>query len=820
MGSNQWREVTKAEPCPICSHGDWCAFSTDGSACRCMRLDAPSAGWKFLRTDSDGGSTFRRTDATPTPAPAKPDKPRKRHETFEGAVKALAWNVERCQKEAGKRIGAEFVAYYPYERLDESDNAVEVNREVRFLDPSGKKEMRWCHQGSDNRWVTKRGDHRGIFGLGNVLAAPSDTPILIVEGAKVAVLAKDLDLLAVTSGGCTSAKLVDWSPLSGRDVVVLPDAGEDGAKYADAIQRALAKLNSPPSVKVIRLPGLEDSEDLEEYIANQRTAGLSDDAIREKIVTMIEDAPKAEPPAPEPEPKKKRAGPPIDEQLLKMVLDRYDIRRSMDDKTFATLKDGKSCIVQMVNTDRRGICGVMRRMYTDRHEYANLDQSVLNKVVATLDSRGDDLDRETIHLRVADYGENTSYYDPGWRSGQAIQIGPDGWDVVERPPVWFRRAQLTYPMPEPVRGGDLDRLRELINVQTDAEWTMLLGWLVACTFEVIDHPICFLGGRAASGKSTVMHLITSAIDYLGDEDLAPPEDPRSWAALADNSWVMQADNISHIDAAWSNTLCSGVTGARKPDRELYTNTGLVVIGMRRCIILTSIDVGKVRSDLASRLMKINLKRIDKPRKPRVLREAFKSAHGEIFGGLLDLSAKVRGRLPNITDTGSFRCVDYAYILKAIDQELGTTGFDAYAAMQADCTRAVVEDDVVGEMVVKLVRENGGRWSGKMRDLFQMLDGRAGTPKTPATLGKAINHMENSLEAMGIRFKSRPTNDARVWTFYEFASDVASGDDPNVRKFAPAPSTDEDPFPLNPPPPSPMEAEEVYVDEHGEECGTI
>ena len=49
-----WVRVSKREPCKICSRGDWCGITRDGSVAHCMRVESdhpcPSGGWfRFLK---------------------------------------------------------------------------------------------------------------------------------------------------------------------------------------------------------------------------------------------------------------------------------------------------------------------------------------------------------------------------------------------------------------------------------------------------------------------------------------------------------------------------------------------------------------------------------------------------------------------------------------------------------------------------------------------------------------------------------------------------------------------------------------------------
>src|SRR5262249_50192947 len=47
------------------------------------------------------------------------------------------------------------------------------------------------------------------------------------------------------------------------------------------------------------------------------------------------------------------------------------------------------------------------------------------------------------------------YLDLGNATWQAVAITSKGWQVIDTPPVKFRRAKGMLPLPEPVRGGTL-----------------------------------------------------------------------------------------------------------------------------------------------------------------------------------------------------------------------------------------------------------------------------------------------------------------------------------------------------------------------------
>jgi hypothetical protein len=64
----------------------------------------------------------------------------------------------------------------------------------------------------------------------------------------------------------------------------------------------------------------------------------------------------------------------------------------------------------------------------------------------------------TVHLRVAEHAGRL-YLDLCDRAWRAVETDAEGWRIVDRPPVKFRRTCGSQPLPEPERGGSLEELR-------------------------------------------------------------------------------------------------------------------------------------------------------------------------------------------------------------------------------------------------------------------------------------------------------------------------------------------------------------------------
>jgi hypothetical protein len=100
-----------------------------------------------------------------------------------------------------------------------------------------------------------------LYGL-HLMYARSEALVWIAEGEKAADALNtafaawnvDMQHVATTSGGMSSASSADWMPLSGRRVIVWPDNDEPGAKYAGEVSDKLQSIAA--SVQVVDVAAL------------------------------------------------------------------------------------------------------------------------------------------------------------------------------------------------------------------------------------------------------------------------------------------------------------------------------------------------------------------------------------------------------------------------------------------------------------------------------------------------------------------------------------------------------------------------------------
>jgi hypothetical protein len=162
------------------------------------------------------------------------------------------------------------------------DTEVDGKREKRILPAS---------RGEDGKWrLTGMQGPRPLYALRELLAAPKESMVFVVEGEKAADATRSLGAVATTSAhGSKSADKTDWSPLAGREVVILPDHDEAGEQYAERVAE-LAKNAGAKSVLIVRLsalwPEMPRGGDMADFLAHH---GGDTDEVRQALDRAIEE---------------------------------------------------------------------------------------------------------------------------------------------------------------------------------------------------------------------------------------------------------------------------------------------------------------------------------------------------------------------------------------------------------------------------------------------------------------------------------------------------------------------------------------------------
>jgi hypothetical protein len=368
--------------------------------------------------------------------------------------------------------------------------------------------------------------------------------------------------------------------------------------------------------------------------------------------------------------------------------------------------------------------------------------------------------RLAVHVRSAEV-DGRLFIDLGDDSRDAVDVGPEGWRIVQRPPVRFVRPRGLLPLPHPVAGGRVDDLRPLVNVEDDAQFRLLVAWLVAAQRARGPFPILCVQGEHGSAKSTCSRFVRHLVDPKKPILRSLPRDERDLAVAARASHALAFDNLSGLPAWLSDALCRVATGGGFATRSLYTNDEETIFDFVRPVILNGIDDVASRADLADRCLTVTLPAIPKARRKseKEILARFDDAAPGIYGAILTAVAAGLAHEHEVRIAERPRMADFAVFVTAAEAALGWGPGDfmaAYTSNQNEAVAMAIDADIVAKTVVRFMRERDV-WSGEPAELHQALEELAserdrsqrGWPKAPNALSNRLRRLAPVLRESGI-----------------------------------------------------------------------
>jgi len=440
-------------------------------------------------------------------------------------------------------------------------------------------------------------------------------------------------------------------------------------------------------------------------------------------------------------------------KLVKLAHELYDVIVDETGTPYAVPKKGPQIVAPL--TGRGGsLAKRLTAEYFSRYENAP-NQNALTSTMQVLEATAVANGRVRVDLRCARTDTGLAI-DTGDSAGRVLVVDPTGWRVRAKPPagVLFRRTRLTAAMPTPSRRGDLGLLRELLNV-TDEGWDLVRAWLVMAWLPDVPVPILSATGVQGVGKSFLGRTIVTVVDPSAAPLRSAPKELSDWQTTAAASRVVGIDNISRISEWWSDAMCRAVTGEGSAKRQLYTDDDLHISSFHRAVLLTSIDPGALRGDLAERLLPIELRGgLRRRRSEEWLNAELDRRLPRILGGLLDLVSAV---LANPVEPKHLpRMADAAKVMASVDEVLGSHSLDAYRRSQSTMVQVVLEGDPVGGALLQWLPTVGGEWIGTPTELYGALvpwqpPGGRQWPGSPRGLSARLKRLQPQLrDAYGLR----------------------------------------------------------------------
>ncbi|MET9131051.1 ATP-binding protein [Streptomyces antibioticus] len=371
---------------------------------------------------------------------------------------------------------------------------------------------------------------------------------------------------------------------------------------------------------------------------------------------------------------------------------------------------------------------------------------------------------QPVHIRVAPGLDGATWLDLGRNDGQSVRIHPTGWDIRTPDPseVCWRRTQLTGELPLPAKdtnGKGIDALFRLCNFVNAETECLAMAWLIGCLEPSVPVPAPFLTGPQGAGKSTAGRMLIRLIEGMSSDLRRAPKDEDNLIAAVAAGWVTALDNLSHMTPDLSDAMCCIVTGAESVKRALFTDGDVFRARYRRPLLLTGIDVGVIRPDLAERLLPLRLERPKVRRTEAELWAEYAEALPVMLGSLLDLTVKVRAATA-VTPT-DLRMADFAHLCAQLDQAMGFGALAAYRAGLDDLNDDVIEGDLLAQTVLQYAadmpagaqeRMSSAEWLHLLTRLYSGEDCRPlpkGWPTTGKVLSDRLKRLQPTLAARGL-----------------------------------------------------------------------
>jgi hypothetical protein len=384
-----------------------------------------------------------------------------------------------------------------------------------------------------------------------------------------------------------------------------------------------------------------------------------------------------------------------------------------------------------------------------------------------------DRPQRPVSTRVAEL-DGAIWLDLANDDWEAVKVIPAGWRVVANPPVAFRRPAGMLPLPRPLPGGSLAELRAFINA-AEADWPLLVTFLVAMARPRGPYPVLNLLGGQGSAKTTTARVLRDLVDPNAVSLRGEPRDLRDLAIAGTNSHVAGFDNLSRLPPWLSDGLCRLATGGGFATRELYSDDAEALFDFQKPVLVTGIEELAVRGDLLDRSLLVYLPPVgEEDRRPEEeLWIAYGQARPRLLGALLEAVAVGLRRLPQVRLDRLPRMADYTRWAYAAAPGLQLDP-DVFLAAYRDNREAANELALEASPVAREVRglvEAEGAWLGTASELLAALNRRVppegrparGWPTTPRALSNGLRRVQPNLRqvAIVVVFRREPQTGRRL-----------------------------------------------------------
>jgi hypothetical protein len=310
-----------------------------------------------------------------------------------------------------------------------------------------------------------------------------------------------------------------------------------------------------------------------------------------------------------------------------------------------------------------------------------------------------------------------------------------------------------------------------VNAGDDAQWCLMLAWLVGCFLPQGAFSHLVLNGGQGSAKSGTSLVLLSLLDPSDAGLNSPPKDECDATVSALHAGILAYDNLSGCRAELADVFCRFSTGQGYRTRTFYENLGVTVASVKLPILLNGIDSTVLRGDLLERSIMLKLPTITS--KTRLTEEGvwgtFAKVHPGCLGALLDAVSTGLRNLPNTKLPDAPRMSDFCTWVTACEPGLPWKPgrfLSTYMGKMEDANRDLVESDSVAVAISEWADQHlrpGASRELVAKDLLIALNAVTRDwpkdlkhwPASPEALAFRLPRLAPALRAQGIEVRRLP-----------------------------------------------------------------
>ncbi|GGF24250.1 ATP-binding protein [Halobacillus andaensis] len=443
-------------------------------------------------------------------------------------------------------------------------------------------------------------------------------------------------------------------------------------------------------------------------------------------------------------------------QLLLEMASHIELFHTPDDEAYALIPVHGHKEVRKVRS--RNFKRWLQHKYYDKFKKAAGSQAVEDTLSALEGKALFEGEEHDVHLRVAEY-EDSIYIDLCNKDWQAIQVHSGGWNIIDQPPVYFKRTNNMRPLPIPQKGGRVDDLKPFLNYKDDTQWKMITAWLLASIRPNSPYPILTVQGEQGSAKSTTTKALRALIDPSEMPLRTLPKDEKELSLAANSTWVLAFDNLSGVSNVLSDGLCKISTGGGLATRKLYTDDEEATFNVMRPTILNGIDDIAKRQDLLDRSIVLFLPSIpeDERSDEKTFWASFEQVKPQIMGALLDAISGALSEISNTYLDSKPRLADFALWATAAERTLGWYKgefMDVYNRNRSDAIEQGLESNPLAVAVLEFM-EYRSVWEATSSETLANLSNYAGDERVKKSKAwPSVNKLKEWLRRIAPGLKTK------------------------------------------------------------------